>query len=159
MERRRSSPQQAAEFAVEKVGFFLRAERAGRKSLRKFSWLRKFVSVFLSMLLVCAYLVPHLLTGKISLLGARDVCRDKQIALAMIRNDVGVEEAAGFYEEYASSDLNPTHIFNAVPAFFSVGCFLLWTFFTPHHATSASVLDQKCAFTPPVFIFKCILNR
>ena len=157
MERRRCSLQQVGAFVVKKVGFFLRAERMGQKTLRKFSWSRKSVLVLLPALLVCACLVPHLMTGESSLLGARDTCRDKYIVLAMVRDDLDAEEAAE--AAGAATELHPAHVFNAVPAFFSVGCFLLWTFFTPHHATSASVLDQKCAFTPPVFIFKCTLNR
>jgi hypothetical protein len=65
----------------------------------------------------------------------------------MIRNDVDAEESAERYEHYAVVWIYPTHVFNAVPALFSVVCFLLWTFFTPHHSPSASVLDQKCTFT------------
>ena len=91
------------------------------------------MSVFLSMLLVCAYLVPYLITGKSSLLVAGDLCRDRFIALAMIMNDIDAEEAAEI--SGAATQLHPAHVFNAVPAFFSAGCFLLWMFFTPHHAT------------------------
>ena len=138
MERRRSSLQQVEAFVANKVGFFLRAERAWRKALRKFSCLRKLMCVLLPALLVCAYLVPYFLTGESSLLVAGDLCRDRFIALVMIRDDINAEEAAEM--NGAATQLHPQHVFNAVPAFVSAACFLLWTFFTPHHAASASAL-------------------
>jgi hypothetical protein len=160
MDRRPSSLQQVEAFVVRKVGLFLRAERAGRKALRKFSWLRKFVLVLLPALLVFAYLVPYLMTGESSLLAVRDVCRGRWITRVMVRLDIDAEEAADIYEGSAGSRLHPTHIFDAVPPFFSIGCFLMWTFFTPHHAMSASALDQKRTFAHPLYLFfKCIMNR
>jgi hypothetical protein len=103
MERRRSSLQHVGEFIVKKAGFFLRAERAGQKNLRKFSWLQKFMCVLLPALLVCAYLVPHLMTGKKSLLGAGDVCRERSILRYIGMNDIDADEAVELHDSDAGA--------------------------------------------------------
>jgi hypothetical protein len=126
------------------VSYFLRGEKAGLQAVRKVPWLRKLLLVLVPAVVVCAWLVPFMMTGETSKQGVADACKENYIEL-WTDHYGSVELAVKGYKNDASSSsrLNPAHTLNTVSTFFSSACFLLWVLFTPHRKPSASMLDQK----------------
>jgi hypothetical protein len=98
---------------------------------------------------VCGYFVPHAITREISLQGAGDVCRNNFIQV--LYNTTGsaaldiitLEDAEDFIKGEAGVLLNPGHALNVVSTLFSLVCFLLWAYLTPHCSITEAGLDQK----------------
>jgi hypothetical protein len=86
--------------------------------------------VSLAALLVYLAILPLLLTKTRSLGEADSACL----------------EAAEYLDEIKSSSsthLSPSHEFNIASAVFSLFCFLMWVFATPHTSSSESRLDLR----------------
>ena len=120
------------------VSYFLRGEKAGLQAVRKVPWLRKLLVVLVPAAVVCAWLIPFLMTGDSSRRGVDDACWSNYVTLWSIKS-----EQSGLDEASAISRLYPAHTFNAASTVFSSACFLLWVHFTPHRKRTASMLDQK----------------
>jgi hypothetical protein len=125
------------------VSYFARGEKAGLQAVRKAPLLRKLLLVLVPAAAVCAWLVPFLMTGETSRQGVADACKENFVELWT--DHYGSVEMAteGESNGSATKRLYPVHTLNMVSTFFSSACFLLWVHFTPHHQSSASMLDQK----------------
>jgi hypothetical protein len=157
MQRRLSGTVSQADIIVRRASWFARAEKAVQQAVRNGPCLRAFLPVVLTVAIVCAYFIPQFMTGTNSFRDAKGACRDNFISRMFEHGDPGtsieefvdLKEAEERFEYKAASHLE-THIFNTAPTFFSLACFLLWVFATPHHDSSETILDQKRnPFLPP----------
>ena len=125
------------------VSYFARVEKAVLRAVRGKPWLRKLLLVLVPTTAVFAWLVPFLMTGKTSMQGVADACKENFIGLWTDHYDGSVELAVEDYKYTVDHQVNPAHSFNAVSTVFSSACFLFWVHFTPHRKLSASTLDLK----------------
>jgi hypothetical protein len=131
----------------------LRAEAACRRAVRKRPSVRMSLAVFLPALLVCLALLPLLLTQTSSLPEAHSACWELAWENWLeAAKDMDEKEAEEYLEGYTSNIavyLNPSHGFNIASAAFSLFCFLLWMFITPHTSSSEARLDLQRKPPPP----------
>jgi hypothetical protein len=122
-------------------------EKAGQQKVRKQPRLRHCLLAVLPCVLVVACFTPHIFTKETSLEAAGETCKDNFVNRTW-ENEADRYDLASFEDAMeevngdATKKLLDTHQPNVAAAAFSLVGFLLWVFFTPHSASSATRHDQ-----------------
>jgi hypothetical protein len=165
-QRRLSGTIAQAGDTIQRASCFVRTERVAQQAVRNGPCLRACLLVVLTVVIVCAYFIPQFMTGASSFEDAEDACRGRFLTRLFEHGDpsrtegyVDMKEAEEHFEAKPASQLYPTHIFNSVSTFFSLACFMLWVYVTPHYDSSEAVLDQRRDDPPPPPLFRtCHIN-
>ena len=128
--------------------YFVRKEQAGRRVLRKDTYLKKYLVVLVAGVMVLASLAPQIITGFGSLEDAQEACRTnfKQVVRQRVEAmDMTESEEADFIstvEPQKQNFLMPSYVLNAAAAICSVACLNMWMVFGSQIASS-EVYDQR----------------
>ena len=127
-----------------RMGRLLRVAAACRRAIRKKPAVRITVAVSLVALGACLPFLSLMATRTSSFEEALSTCEENGRATATKYRD-----ATASLEFHKSNAANSgswfTLVFKTVSSWFSLACFLLWMFFTPHTSSSETRLDIQRA--------------
>ena len=133
------------------MGRLLRVAAVCRNAIRKKLAVRTTIAASLVALGAILPLLPLMTAKTISFEVARSVCSENVWATSVeISSGMDDEAAAEFLEFHKSNAANYANSwfpfgFKTASAWFSLACFLLWMFFTPHTSSSETRLDLQRA--------------
>jgi hypothetical protein len=127
------------------MGRLLRVAAACRHAIRKKPAVRMTVAVSLVALGACLPFLSLMATSTSSFEEALSTCDENGWATATKHSDATAESLEFYKSNAANAGSWFGHCFKTVSSWFSLACFLLWVFFTPHTSSSETRLDIQRA--------------